>query len=44
MSHVVYQVYCIECNGSYIGKTKQTLLERIAQHKSCLKGTGFSCL
>ena len=44
ISHVVYQVNCIDCNGSYSGKTKHTVLERIAQHRPCLKGTGFSCL
>ena len=41
ISHVVYQVNCIDSIGSYIGKTKYTVLDRIAQHKSCLKGTGF---
>ena len=44
ISHVVYKVDCFDCVGSYIGKTKHTLLERIAQNKSCLKGKGFPCL
>ena len=30
ISRVEYQVNCIDCNGSYIGKTKHTVLERIA--------------
>ena len=29
---------------SVIGKTKHTVLERMAQHKSCLNGKGFSYL
>ena len=40
----MYQVNCIDCNGSYIGKTKHTVLERLAQHKSCFTGTGFFCV
>ena len=39
--HGMYQVNCIDCNGSYIGKTKHTVLKSIAQHKTCLRGTGF---
>ena len=39
---VVYKVNFIDCNGSYISKTKHTVLEHIAQHKSCFKDTGFS--
>ena len=41
ISHVVYQVSCIDCNGSCIGETKYTVLERIAHHKSWFKGKGF---
>ena len=41
MFYVVFQVNRVDCNGSYIGKTKYTVLEHIVQHKSCLEGTGF---
>ena len=36
ISHVMYQVNCIDCNDGWIGKTKHTVQECIAQHKSCL--------
>lgn len=36
-SNVIYQINCNNCNGIYIGTTKQYLKKRIAQHKNSIK-------
>lgn len=36
-SNIIYQIDCINCNANYIGQTKQTLKNRLYQHKNSIK-------
>lgn len=36
-SNLIYQINCNDCNGCYIGQTKQYLNKRISQHKQSIK-------
>jgi hypothetical protein len=35
-------VCCKECSAKYIGKTKRKLITRLSEHRTALKGKGFS--
>ena len=42
--NIVYELECLNCSGTYVGKTSRPLFRRLQGHKSILKPNGRSVL
>ena len=42
--NIVYELECVHCAGTYVGKTSRPLFRRLQGHKSILKPSGRSVL